>query len=274
MSGTGGARASVRGTGSDPAIGTSRRRPSRSVTAALWGETQQHADHDLLRLHGTLSAATVPRARTLLGSLLHDRGAVVADLAGLRVRRARALEVFPVALAAAGGWPEARLVLTGADAEVRAQLLAQDVTRAVPFVEDPTAAAERLHRRPQRVARHRDFPLTPCAPAEARTLVREVCADWRVPGAADVAALLASELVSNAVVHARSSCRVTVSLGEQGLQVGVRDYTPGLAPRPRPVDVDRTGGRGLHLVAVLSSAWGVRQHPDGKTMWALVTLPG
>jgi anti-sigma regulatory factor (Ser/Thr protein kinase) len=89
----------------------------------------------------------------------------------------------------------------------------------------------------------------------------------------DVAALVVSELVTNAVEHARTSCRVAVGLGPDRLRISVRDYAPGPSPRPRPVDTDRPGGRGLHLVAMLTTALGVRRHPDGKTVWAVVALP-
>lgn len=243
------------------------------VFPALWGDVRAGPDHAVLGLHGALSPATAPRARALIGNLLRDRGAVVADLSTLRLRWAPALEVFPAVLAAAGGWPAARLVLAGADAELGRQLHAQRVTTTVPLVDDPAAAADRLNRRPARVARHRDLPAGSGAPAEARGLVRAACTDWRVPHVGDVAALVASELVSNAVQHARSACQVSVSLGESGLRIGVRDYARSRAPRPRPVDVDRPGGRGLHLVAVLASSWGVRDHADGKTMWALIALP-
>ncbi|QYN40484.1 ATP-binding protein [Pseudonocardia sp. DSM 110487] len=107
----------------------------------------------------------------------------------------------------------------------------------------------------------------------ARALVREACADWSATAAEDAAALVASELVSNAVQHAGGTCRVSVAVDGTRLRVAVRDYAPGHGPRPRPVDINRPTGRGLHLVALLSSAWGVHQHPDGKTAWAVIPLP-
>jgi anti-sigma regulatory factor (Ser/Thr protein kinase) len=94
-----------------------------------------------------------------------------------------------------------------------------------------------------------------------------------VQHAVDVAALVVSELVTNVLEHTQSSCRVSVMIRSRGLHVDVRDYAPGPPPRPRPVDPDRPRGRGLHLVAMLASAWGVRQHPDGKTVWAVIELP-
>jgi anti-sigma regulatory factor (Ser/Thr protein kinase) len=244
-----------------------------TVVAGLWSEVEEHPDHDLLRLRGGLSLATAPRARAVLGKVLRDRGAVVADLTHVELVWEPATEVFPAALSAAGGWPLARLVLTGAGAHLAARLRALRIHRPVPLVDDPELAPAHLHRRPQRVSRHRDLPGALDAPAMARALVREACADWSTTAAEDAAALVASELVSNAVVHARSACRVSVAVDDAGLRVGVRDYAPGPELRPRPVDSARPAGRGLHLVAMLASAWGVHQHTDGKTTWAQIALP-
>jgi anti-sigma regulatory factor (Ser/Thr protein kinase) len=243
-----------------------------TVVAGLWTEVEEFPDHDLLRLRGRLSLRTVPRVRTVLGKLLQDHAAVVVDLTDTALGWDPAAEVFPSALAAAGGWPTARLVLTGAGAAFADRLRALRIHRSVPVVDDPEHARSHLYRRPERVARHRDLPVDLAAPAMARALVREACADWSVSAAEDAAALVVSELVSNAVQHARSSCRVTVAVDETGLRIGVRDYAPGHELRTRPVDFERPAGRGLHLVAMVSSEWGVHRHPDGKTAWAVIPL--
>jgi anti-sigma regulatory factor (Ser/Thr protein kinase) len=244
-----------------------------AVIAGLWCETEACEDHAVVRLRGALTLVTVPRVRRLLDKLLRDPGAVVADLSGLDFGWKPALEIFPSALAAAGGWPTARLVLTGADEHLSAQLRALRVDRAVPVVDNPAAAPARLGQRPEHVARHRDLPLSPYAPAMARAMVRDACADWSITAAEDVATLIANELVDNAVQHARSACRLSVSLDPSGLRISVRDYAPGRELRPRPVDATRARGRGVHLVAMLSSAWGVREQADGKTAWAVFSLP-
>jgi hypothetical protein len=243
-----------------------------TVVAGLWGEAEARRDHHLLRLRGGLSLATVPRARAVLGTLLRNPGAVVADLAGLELAWDPAVEVFPAALATAGGWPAARLVLTGAGEHFATRIRALRIDRTVPLVDDPARAPDMLHRRPDRVARHRDLPPGPVAPAMARALVHEACVDWSATDAEDAAVLVASELVSSVVQHAPGGCRVTVAVDGTGLHVSVRDYAPGPEARPRPVDIARARGRGLHLVAMVSSAWGVQQHPDGKTTWAQIPL--
>lgn len=92
-----------------------------------------------------------------------------------------------------------------------------------------------------------------------------------MPEFSDRAASVVDALVSNAVEHGRSSCRVSVSLDDRGLHIGVRDYGPSGPPRVRPVDLTAERGRGLHLVVLLSGRWGVTGHADGKTVWASLT---
>jgi anti-sigma regulatory factor (Ser/Thr protein kinase) len=112
----------------------------------------------------------------------------------------------------------------------------------------------------------------------ARQQVRKVLADWGVAsGLADSATLLANELVTNAVTHCRVSSarvRVTLALDDHGLVLEVSDPDRDRLPRlhePRP---DEEGGRGLALVAALADAWGYRQDPYTKCVWARFTLVG
>ena len=123
------------------------------------------------------------------------------------------------------------------------------------------------HRRSRRWA---EFPADVSAAAAARALVREVCAAWGLWGVVDEALLVVSELVSNAVDHARSTSRVTLSLDGRGLAIAVRDFCVGELPRPQPVQPAGKRGRGLFIVSMVSSAWGVDEHADGKTIWAVL----
>jgi uncharacterized protein YjbJ (UPF0337 family) len=89
---------------------------------------------------------------------------------------------------------------------------------------------------------------------------------WRCGELADEAALLTSELVANAVLHAHSVVDLRLSRTGAGVRVEVADHDPHpLVPR-RP-DPEDTGGRGLYLVGVLARDWGVRFSPPGKTVW-------
>ncbi|MFI9168286.1 ATP-binding protein [Streptomyces lincolnensis] len=102
---------------------------------------------------------------------------------------------------------------------------------------------------------------------ETRKALRELLRHWGRPGRSEVAELLTSELVTNALVHTDHDAVFTAVVGPRGLRVEVRDF---VARRPRmcvPVADDGTHGRGLMLVQSLADAWGVRAHGVGKSVW-------
>ncbi|MYS95651.1 ATP-binding protein [Streptomyces sp. SID5464] len=121
------------------------------------------------------------------------------------------------------------------------------------------AAAPQLRRRLGRA----DLRAVP----EARRALRELLGQWGRTARSDVAELLTSELVTNAIVHTDHDAVLTATVGPRGLRVEVRDF---VARRPRlrvPVADDGTNGRGLFLVQSLADAWGVRAHGVGKAVW-------
>jgi anti-sigma regulatory factor (Ser/Thr protein kinase) len=118
------------------------------------------------------------------------------------------------------------------------------------------------------------LPATGESVGRARHLVSQTLASAdfsaRVPrlpeGAADVLALLTSELVTNAVVHGADPLTLHLVAGEHAVQVEVDDPGSG-RPAVRANDVEALGGRGLQLVQGLAGSWGVDQHATGKTVW-------
>ncbi|MER6678976.1 ATP-binding protein [Streptomyces sp. NPDC000983] len=122
-----------------------------------------------------------------------------------------------------------------------------------------TASTCRLRRRLGRA----DLRAVP----EARKELRELLQDWGRPGRSEIAELLTSELVTNALVHTDRDAVLTATVGPDGLRVEVRDFVAG-RPRPRvPNADDGTHGRGLVLVQSLADAWGVQPHGVGKAVW-------
>ncbi|MGI5459083.1 ATP-binding protein [Streptomyces sp. CA-249302] len=102
---------------------------------------------------------------------------------------------------------------------------------------------------------------------EARRALRELLTHWGRPGRSEIAELLTSELVTNALVHTDHDAVLIATIGPRGLRVEVRDF---VARRPRlrvPNADDGTHGRGLVLVQSLADAWGVRAHGVGKAVW-------
>jgi serine/threonine-protein kinase RsbW len=111
----------------------------------------------------------------------------------------------------------------------------------------------------------------PTAPGAARQAVRtwfqsRACGD----DATNTAALLVTELVSNAVVHA-SGPSLWLTVDEpmtDVLHVSVRDGSQAL-PQYSPLapDVRGEGGRGLFMVDCLSTCWGWEALRTGKRVW-------
>lgn len=95
----------------------------------------------------------------------------------------------------------------------------------------------------------------------------------RGKGDADTAALLLSELLTNVVLHARTTATVNITLDTRCLRVVVSDGAPGLPARRRPEPASVTG-RGLMIVDAMSDAWGIDQLPAGKSVWFELSLDG
>lgn len=141
---------------------------------------------------------------------------------------------------------------------------------------------------------HTSLPGNLLAPAAARRFVRDAVAEWtglglltggtRADRLADDAAVVVSELVTNAVVHAGTAaellCRFEESTHEEpaALVVEVSDHHPASAVTGGPHSADESGtadyGRGLQLVASLAERWGITFHAALKTVWARLPLDG
>lgn len=105
----------------------------------------------------------------------------------------------------------------------------------------------------------------------ARRFVRE-----RLPelpdDTVDALLLMTSELVTNAVIHARTAIELGVTVTRASVLVTVHDLD--LVRTAQQPYSDRDGGRGLHLVAALSDEHAVERHDgDGKTAWFRVSRP-
>lgn len=103
----------------------------------------------------------------------------------------------------------------------------------------------------------------------ARQVTRDVLARWRLAHVEDTAVLLVSELVTNAVRHARDTYAIALDLeiGETWLRIEVQDADPCWPQRRTRGRLDESGF-GLVLVDALAGTWGVRDTATGKAVWA------
>jgi anti-sigma regulatory factor (Ser/Thr protein kinase) len=113
------------------------------------------------------------------------------------------------------------------------------------------------------------------AAAAARSVVEDAIRAWEVPVDADVAILLTSELVTNAVTHGAPAAGrfvlLTVVCEAAGLRVDVHDGSGDLPVLDDAVLDDDSAeaetGRGLLLVTSLSAEWGFYRTPSGKAVY-------
>ena len=114
------------------------------------------------------------------------------------------------------------------------------------------------------------LPAAPDAPRRARDFLAAQCERWGVPQAVEAGALAVSELVTNAVRHAKTELRLDLRLepgrADQGraLLIAVHDSGDGW-PVIVPPDERELGGRGLAMVAKIAEAWGADADADGDS---------
>ena len=86
----------------------------------------------------------------------------------------------------------------------------------------------------------------------------------------DMVMLLVSEIVTNAVLHARSELRLLMTWNGPAVRVEVADLSP-LLPAQRNFSAMATTGRGIQLVDEIADSWGLAPSDDGKVVWFELT---
>lgn len=117
-----------------------------------------------------------------------------------------------------------------------------------------------------------DLPLGLHAPAAARQAVTGVLYGWGYHDQdwLDGAAVLASELVTNAVRHGGGSVELALRLHEQLVTMSLVDGASVVPGRPGDGEAGR---RALAVIEALAARWGVRDHEGGKQVWAELPQP-
>ena len=127
----------------------------------------------------------------------------------------------------------------------------------------------------------------PASVPGARRFVADGLASWGRLDLVDDATLCVSELAGNAALHSASTfMEVAMETADQVVRISVEDHglVPSAAVVPRPsfpdpddeldallLELEPTTGRGLAIVSVLASDWGVEETDQGKRIWADLT---
>lgn len=116
------------------------------------------------------------------------------------------------------------------------------------------------------------LPASTTAPRAARRFVADALEAWsclKDADAHDRVVLLTCEIVTNALLHARSDVLLRIRRNdEERIRIEVEDGDPSpLEPPAAAVAEDATTGRGLLLVEGLADEWGVEPKGDGKVVW-------
>ena len=146
------------------------------------------------------------------------------------------------------------------------------------------------------------FPDDPAAPSLARDFVGRTLRRWDLSELVPDVELAVSEMLTNAVVHARTPIVATLSVAAGTAELAVTDpdpRTPRLLPQRHDLlaDLDAlpaggedhadprhagllygpsgsiAAGRGLIILDAISSSWGVTPRADGKDVWARFAVP-
>lgn len=117
-----------------------------------------------------------------------------------------------------------------------------------------------------------ELPATPSSAAAGRRFVRDTLRVWKADSIVEAAELAVSELVSNAVLHARSAPLVRLRLSQNRLRLEVSDAS-SLAPASKPYGSHAATGRGMMLVRTLATNWGTTTDGAGKTVWCEFEVP-
>ena len=107
----------------------------------------------------------------------------------------------------------------------------------------------------------------PASAGSARSFVADTLQRWDAANDLDTVSLLVSELVSNAIIHARSDFEVSVLLRGHTIRIEVDDQSTDV-PVQRDAEDDDESGRGMALVDAMALGWGVIDRDGGgKTVW-------
>ncbi|WSV50751.1 SpoIIE family protein phosphatase [Streptomyces decoyicus] len=116
-----------------------------------------------------------------------------------------------------------------------------------------------------------DLSTDPAVVGSARALAGQQLSEWGLDELLFTTELIVSELVTNAIRHGTGP--ITLRLIRQDALICEVSDASSTSPRLRHARTTDEGGRGLFIVAQLTSRWGTRYTPIGKIIWTEQSMP-
>lgn len=154
-------------------------------------------------------------------------------------------------------------------------MLQNDHTARTISEKTGTTMTDQVSPADERIFAFRQLPTGPTAPGEAREWSLKVLTCWDLTSVADDLQTVVTELVTNSLRAGADAIHALIQWqwSADTVELQVWDDAPG-RPQLRQPDFVAETGRGLFIVAALSTAWG--HHPGidgGKVVWARFTTP-
>ena len=222
---------------------------------------------------GRLDPSAGPRLRDDLLRIASEADrALILDLDRLQVDRSSPLAGLVAVWSRVAVWPGIPVVLVAAEPALRLVLRARAVSKLVPTVESMDQAVSYVSAVARRRREQIHLACDRFSPRRSRLWIRAQLTEWGVDDPAP-AELVSTELVDNAIIHARSPSVLRADLRQGALSIAVLDDDPR-PPRLVPIGERMDGGRGLVIVDQLTRAWGSSPRPGGgKIVWAVLSRP-
>ncbi len=225
----------------------------------------------LLTVDGLLDSGTYLKLRDcIIKAALDEPRAVLVDVTSLDVPTPTAWSVFTSARWHVSFWPDVPVILVCANADRRADITRNGLTRYVPVHPDVAAALRVLGDNPQRNQVRTELPAALASLRKARELVGEWLAAWSQAQLIPVATVIANVFVENVLQHTESSPGLRLETNGWTVTVAVDDGSS--KPAARHEDPLHGGDQvsGLAIVAAVCRSWGSTPTPSGKTVWAVI----
>ena len=244
--------------------GTSRRAPLRGVAVGV----RRLGDISLLDVHGPLPAVVDPAREAVLAEWVESPAAVICDLSDVRgPADGPAVPCLALLGAQVRQWPGIPIGLICPDRDLRESLTRAAEGRYLAIAETGSAVWGELSAGAATATVRATLAPEPRSARTARDFVAQTCSEWGCSHQVHAATLIASELVTNAVLDARTPLTMSVSRCGSQLRVGVRDHD-SKASTPRLVGSDDAAGLGMRVIEALCQDWGVLSAAGGKLVWA------